>query len=185
MNNTTAQNRIFSVRTGPDWQELNEDGDLQSARQECLSDVLLSPNLVVLTDLGTSCYMKVGGKRLAPTMADLRAEVSKDADFKSILKKTGFPAAEQNIEKFLRSSPAGLIRTSRSGVPLGATPLVPSSVQETALEHTVRPGSTWLDLDYGEMIGNVTARVPENHAGARYDLHSISPLSRRSALLRE
>src|ERR1700739_3641650 len=55
-----------------------------------------------------------------------------------------------------RSSPAGLIRPSRSGVPLGATPLVPSSVQETVLEHTVLPGSTWQDLFFGEMIGNVT-----------------------------
>jgi SIR2-like domain len=94
--------RLLATMAGPDWRDVKANDDSGTIRQKILSDVLLSPNLIVLCGLGTSMYLKdQGGKRLAPTMSDLWSEVSKDSDFKATLEKVFFPPTEVNIERFL------------------------------------------------------------------------------------
>jgi hypothetical protein len=94
--------RLLATKAGSDWQEVKADADVVAIRQKLLSDILLSPNLIVLSGLGTSlCLKDSAGKRLAPTMADLWSDVSEDSDFRKILRKVFFSPTEKNIERLL------------------------------------------------------------------------------------
>ncbi len=69
---TERKPRILARKAGADWRPIkNEDGSFE-IQQRILSDILLSPNLLILSGLGTSlCLRDATGTRVAPTMGDL------------------------------------------------------------------------------------------------------------------
>lgn len=93
--------RLLASRLGTDWRDINPQDDDSGACQQLLSDIALSPNLIVLCGLGSSLHLNVSGRRIAPTMVDLWSAVSSDPDFASTLDKIHFAATDENIERFL------------------------------------------------------------------------------------
>jgi hypothetical protein len=94
--------RILATKSGSDWREIDDQHEVVEIRRRVLSDLLLSPNLLVLCGLGTSlCLLDSQGKRVAPSMQDLWTEISKDASFKAVLKHISFPADQPDVERLL------------------------------------------------------------------------------------
>jgi hypothetical protein len=99
--------RILSHKLGPDWKDIPPtDGSGTSVEMQCrqqvLSEIILSPHLVVMCGLGVSVYLRDSkGASLAPTMGHLWEEVRKDPKFKEVVEKTSFNETSENIESFL------------------------------------------------------------------------------------
>lgn len=104
---TDKSPRILSHKLGADWKVLSPTDQPENVaefqcRQRVLSDIILSPHLVVICGLGVSVYVKDDkGTSLAPTMAELWKDISEDSAFEEIVKHTSFPKTDQNIERFL------------------------------------------------------------------------------------
>jgi hypothetical protein len=105
-----ASPKLLSSRTGKDWLSLDLAGkatDNLDRFHRSISDILQSQNLVVLTGLGPTLYVKdAKGQRVAPTMGDLWEEVSKHTDFAKVIKQVNYPlnsgaAAKNDIELLL------------------------------------------------------------------------------------
>jgi hypothetical protein len=93
--------RLLASRLGANWQEIKPQANSSEACQQLLCDIALSPNLIVLCGLGSSLYVNVSGRRLAPTMGDLWSDVSADPDFPDTREKVHFSTNDENIERFL------------------------------------------------------------------------------------
>jgi hypothetical protein len=94
--------RILSTKAGADWREVDGDRETSELQRRILSDLLLSPNLLVLCGLGTSlCLRDSAGQRVAPSMRDLWTEVEKDASFDAVLKQISFSKTQRDIEGLL------------------------------------------------------------------------------------
>src|SRR5436190_6208874 len=89
---------LLATRTGGKWQA----GDAAEHRKKILSEILLSPNLLILCGLGTTRYIQTPLQTVAaPTMQDLWDAVAQDPKFAEICQKTSFPTAKPNIELLL------------------------------------------------------------------------------------
>ena len=145
--------RLWSAKTGSAWAEITPNSDVSATRQKLISDILLSPNLVVLCGLGSCLYLKTAdGTRLAATMADLWAEVRKDSDFDSVLTRVHFPNGEENIERFLSQC--------QLAVALSSDPIVKAFIEraETAIVSRCRFVTPDLPLERHEIFLRKAAR---------------------------
>jgi hypothetical protein len=98
----TPPARLLATRAGLDWRNVGGEKESLEIQRRLLSDLLLSPNLIVLCGLGTSmCVQNQGGQRVAPSMGDLWAEVSKDESFAAVIKETSYPEDQTDIESLL------------------------------------------------------------------------------------
>lgn len=82
----------------------SDSGRIRKRLINHLLDVQLSEHLMVISGLGTSlCVVDDGGRRLAPTMGVLWAEVQKKAGdtFATVLSTVHHPATSQDIEALL------------------------------------------------------------------------------------
>ena len=87
---------------GSEWRELDGNSNSEEVQRRVLSDLLLSPNLLVLCGLGTSLCLRDGkAQRVAPTVQDLWVEISKDVSFSAVLKQISLPADQPDIEHLL------------------------------------------------------------------------------------
>lgn len=93
--------RLLASRLGSDWREIKPQDESAGVCQQLLSDIALSPNLIVLCGLGTSLCLNVPGNQIAPEMKDLWSAVSADPDFEITRTKVHFPSSDDNIERFL------------------------------------------------------------------------------------
>lgn len=104
---TPSNVTFFSAKTGNGWVDIERSeeptGNFAEFERAVL-DILLSPNLVVLSGLGPSMCVQDGkGHTLAPTMETLWAEAARLEHFKTVVKKIGYSVADQgqNIESLL------------------------------------------------------------------------------------
>lgn len=105
--------KLLSLLSGPQWQSCAPEEDSEGGRavaaaatgkrDQILTEILMSENLVVLAGLGTTlCLNQAGKPAVAPTMDDLWAAAEASAGFDHVCKKVGFlPTEAKNIEVLL------------------------------------------------------------------------------------
>ena len=89
---------MLKVKLSPNgWQEIQESADdaVRQAVTQRLRKSALNPNIICL--IGSGVSLGVGG----PSMSDLWALAEKQPYFDHAIKKSGYPAGNQNIEAFL------------------------------------------------------------------------------------
>jgi len=97
--NGDALTRLLTAHHG--WVNL-EETEATDNRRSLLSNILLSPNLIVLCGLGTTRYLKSSkGTALAPTMKSLWEEIGARQDFENIITITKSDKNTKNIELLL------------------------------------------------------------------------------------
>lgn len=95
---------LLSPSTKRDWQAFDpnsrETDEVAGQFFRTLTDLLQSQNLVVLSGLGTSLYLKSEtGVQIAPTMTSLWDEASKFSGFEAILTKVNYPKPASGKER--------------------------------------------------------------------------------------
>jgi hypothetical protein len=96
-----VRQRILAASARSAWRYVTDKESIEVQRR-ILSDLLLSPNLLVICGLGTSlCLRDDKGQRVAPSMQDLWCEIGKDPLFEKVLKRVSYPNGEANIERLL------------------------------------------------------------------------------------
>lgn len=104
--NADVSVRFFSAPMS-EWKMLsppqpNDEGPEQQLLKQHLRSFLGSPNVAILSGLGTSlCIRSASGATLAPTMADLWASITELPRFDDIIKLTEYDPNETDFERFL------------------------------------------------------------------------------------